>query len=263
MIKYRAFYVATTIVIVLLIVQTTPAQRGPRRNPQRPPTARAPAKKTATPSDDKMRELYDFFEEAVKSATKSEREKKTVTLPSDDKMRGLYMDFFKEAVRLATKYERENKPEKARQVYADMTKLFPDYKKAREKLAELEEKEATADRKTITISANERWQDTGIRVIAGKPLRISCVGTWTVNFSHNIDANGVELAAGQRSFKLGSLIGAIFESKDKKPTPFAIGSQTELRPSQSGRLILQMHDVDHADNRGRIRVTIQGTFDRL
>ncbi len=235
MIKYRAIHItaiAATITIVLMIVQSTAAQRGPRRNSKRPAAAGGASKKPAT-------------------------------LPGDDKMLNLYMEFFQASVKLATKYERENKPEKARQVYTDMRKLFPSYKKAQEKLAEYEAKEATADRKTITISANLPWQDTGIRVIAGKPLRISCEGTWTIKFDHKVDANGMKPAEGQGSFKLGSLVGAIFQSKEKKPQPFAIGGKAELRPSQSGRLLLQMQDVDHADNQGRIRVTIQGTFERI
>jgi hypothetical protein len=50
------------------------------------------------------------------------------------------------------------------------------------------------------------------------------------------------------------------EAEKKKPKPFFIGHQADLFAKISGRLYLRMYDSDTADNVGKIRVDISGTF---
>lgn len=244
MLKSRAFQLAAAAVaafsLSLLIVETTVAQRGPGRGP-----GRGPAQPGRGPG------------------AREEAEAPKTILPEDEKMRELYLDFFAEAKKLAEQYERENKPDKAREVYSDLSRMFPSYKQAEQKLAELDEREATADRKTVTIAGNVRWQDTGIMVTEGKPLRFSTDGRWHMKLDVDVDGNG--LASNDElvpSARLGSLVGQIIVGKGEKPVTFAIGKEAEIRPSVSGRLMLQMNDADLSDNGGRLTVIIQGTFKR-
>jgi hypothetical protein len=199
-------------------------------------------------------------------------------LPNDEKLVDLYIKFVKDAEKIAQDYERQGKPEKARGVYEEILKLVPEYKPARTKLDDLKKKEATAERKSIELSAKGGWQDTGVWALAGKPLSIVANGNWSaelrVKFQGNAD--GLELPEEFRNNPFGSLIGMIVPppSKDKdngktkaaaKKQPnetFAVGQKREFTPTESGKLMLKMNAPDSADPQGRIRVEIMGTFER-
>ncbi|MEX0641882.1 MAG: tetratricopeptide repeat protein [Pirellulales bacterium] len=186
------------------------------------------------------------------------------SLPQDEKIKDLYLAFVHDAERIARDYERQNKPDQARAVYQEILKLFPNYPPAKKKLDEFQEKELTADKKTVEVSANKAWQDTGITVIPGKPLKFTATGSWTVKVSQQVGPDGLPL----RDFNLGSLVGVVMpprNPKEKEPpklTPFRIGPSQEYTAGQSGQLMLRMYDAEPDDNSGKIRVEIQGTFER-
>jgi len=199
-------------------------------------------------------------------------------LPSDEKLVDLYIKFVKDAEKIAQDYERQGKPEKARAVYEEILKLVPEYKPAKAKLDDLKKKEATAERKSIELSAKGGWQDTGVWAVAGKPLSIVAHGNWSaelkVKFQGNAD--GLELPEQFRNIPFGSLVGIIVPppSKDKdnnktkagekkrEHETFAVGQKRDLTPTESGKLMLRMNAPDSADPQGRIRVEIMGTFER-
>ncbi|HEX4149670.1 MAG TPA: hypothetical protein VHY20_11815, partial [Pirellulales bacterium] len=164
------------------------------------------------------------------------------------------------------------------------------------------------------------WQDTGVDLIAGKPVMIRSDGKWRLNMHYPVGGDGLEIPEELRKFNLGSLIGIVVppgespsskpqapkestaaseppadqqaaegdnangaaaegaasdkpaeaagdaapeaakEEEDKTPKPFFIGRQADLFAKTSGRLYLRMYDADAADNVGKIRVDINGTF---
>jgi hypothetical protein len=230
--NYNAFRIVTTTVVALVLVQAIEAQPRPRNQGPR------------TQGDGG-------------GGTPAGRE-----LPKDEKLVQLYANFVRDAEKIAQDYERQNKIDEARAVYQEIQRLVPQYRVAQQKLEEFRKQEETADRKQLDISADKGWQDTGVYAVAGKPLTIKATGTWTFSLSHNVSPDGIELPADLRSFSLGSLIGVIVDSESEQQRPFLIGSSQSLVPSQSGRLMLRMYDTDPTDNSGRLRVEIQGTFER-
>lgn len=200
-------------------------------------------------------------------------------LPSDERLLTLHRDFVKKAETLAKEYEGDKDWGKARTVYEEILKLVPQYAPASAKLAEMIAKESTAKLATFTVKADGGWQDTGIDLIAGKPVQLSASGTWTFLLEVETNAQGLTIPEELRDFPLGCLIGYIaspgVDPKDAKPAdrttakaadkmtakPFVVSGEP-LQVEQSGRLYLRMYDTDPSDNKGVLKVEIRGTFDK-
>lgn len=183
-------------------------------------------------------------------------------LPNDKRLLALHLEFVKKAEKLAAEYEHNKQTDKAAAVYGEILKLVPAYPKAKQMVEAYQAKENTADRVAVDVKANEAWQDTGVRLIAGKPFHIKASGTWTINMSHVVAADGMEIPKELRAFKLGSLIGVIGAGDPKKAKPFAIGGDFHQVADQSGPLLVRMHDSDPSDNAGKLKLDIVGRFDK-
>lgn len=206
-----------------------------------------------------------------------EDEAPEVQLPSDPRLLDLHRDFVRKADRLAMEYEKAGEYEKARDVYVEVLRLVPNYPPAMEKLQRIHEQESTAERVVLDVFADRPWQDTGVIVIEGKPVRIEARGEWTFRMIYKLPAEGMEIPEKLRDFNLGALVGVIepLESRTKRDRdkdededdeedealqPFLIGSKYEFDAPVSGRLLLRMYDSDPSDNAGKISVEIKGTF---
>jgi len=183
-------------------------------------------------------------------------------LPNDQRLLALHRDFVNRAIGLAAEYERARQHEKAAAVYGEILKLVPAHAKAREMLDKIREHDAGANRTVFTVHANRDWQDTGIRVEAGKPFRLAATGKWTFNMKHELGPEGMDIPEVLRDFKLGSLIGVIGGGDPKKIKPFYIGAGTEMVAGESGPLLVRMHDSDTSDNLGRITLEMSGQLER-
>lgn len=187
--------------------------------------------------------------------------------PADTKLLALQKDFVLKAEQLAKDYERSKQPEKARLVAEEILKIAPRYAGALEIIRDIREKEANAEDVTLDIDAKKGWQDTGVTLIPGKPVRITASGSWQLKMDHKLSAEGMELPRELRDFKLGSLVGIVDTGvpvdpkggKDR-PRPFMVGESKEFTADASGRLLLRMYDTDERDNDGKLSVKIQGTF---
>ncbi len=181
--------------------------------------------------------------------------------PPDKRLTALHAEFIKKAEKLAGEYERAKQPDRAVAVYQEILKLVPDEPQARQRLDRLRQFEASAGRKIFEVKANGDWQDTGVRVIAGKTLKLAASGTWTLNMSTDLGPDGMEMPKVLKDLKLGSLVGTIEDPTAKELKPFAIGSAKDLTSEQSGPLLVRMHDPDPSDNRGALTLEITGRFD--
>ncbi len=179
----------------------------------------------------------------------------------DKRLSALHLDFIKKAEKLASEYERAKQPDRAVAVYQEILKLVPDEPRAKQRLDRLRQFEATAGRKVFEVQANRDWQDTGVRVIAGKPLKLAASGTWTLNLSSELGPTGLEMPKVLKDFNLGSLVGMIDDPTAKEAKPFVIGAAKDLNVEQSGPLLVRMHDPDTSDNRGALMLEITGRFD--
>ena len=87
-----------------------------------------------------------------------------------------------------------------------------------ERLQRIHEQESTAERVVLDVFADRPWQDTGVIVIEGKPVRIEARGEWTFRMIYKLPAEGMEIPEKLRDFNLGALVGVIepLESRTKR-----------------------------------------------
>jgi hypothetical protein len=191
-------------------------------------------------------------------------------LPADEKLMGLYLNFVRDAEKLAKDYEIAGKVEEARGVYNEILKFAPNYKPAKDKLEQFKEKEATADKKSIDIHANQGWQETGIQTIPGKALKITATGTWTCKVNQEVGPEGLQVSEELKDCAIGSLVGVVVsqekdssgKAKEVKLQPFSVGTELQYTPSTAGKLMFRIYDLKTADNTGKLKVEVMGTFDR-
>lgn len=184
-----------------------------------------------------------------------------VVLPSDEKLLELHKAFVVGAEKLAAEYEKANQTEKARACYSEILRLVPTYTPAQSKMAEIRVKEESANRKPFDVFANKGWQDTGINVLAGKPVSIKAAGSWTMKMEYTLPPDGIEIPKELRDFPLGALVGKVMTAPDDEEAKvFLIGSSTKFTAEKDGRLVLRIYDSDPADNNGKMSTMIEGTF---
>lgn len=230
--RVYVFIVVGVVAIPCLLWGQNPGRRGPAQPP-----------KQQTPNN------------------KKDEKAEARPLPKDPKLLAFHHDFVKKVEKLAADYERGDQAEKARACYEEILKLVPEYGPAKEKLGRLLERELTAERKVMDVHANREWQDTGVIVVPGKPVRIAARGTWTFKLSHELSPKGMQIPKELRDFDLGALVGIIVTNqKPDELKPFLIGDGIELVGEQPGRLLLRMYDTDPSDNIGKISVEITGTY---
>jgi len=182
-------------------------------------------------------------------------------LPDDPRLIEMHKTFVLGVEKLATEYERTNQIDKARSCYEEILRLVPTYTPATEKLAGIQQREATAERRSMDVYANKGWQDAGLNIVAGKPVSVKSSGIWTMKMTYNLPPDGIEIPKELRDYPLGALVGKIGTSPtDEEGKVFLIGSSTSIIADRDGRLFLRMYDSDPEDNIGKLTVSIEGTF---
>lgn len=198
-------------------------------------------------------------QEKGKGKRDEEEASKTRPLPDDKRLLSLHLDFVKKAEQLGREYETDKEWGKARAVYEEILKLVPQYKPASDRLAEMLAHEATAKTATVMVKADEGWQDSGIELVAGKPVTLAVSGTWTFRLEAVTNSDGLVIPKELRDFNPGCLVGMIPEP-DGKAKPFMIGPGKQFLAEKNGRLFMRMYDTDPSDNLGSLKVEIRGTF---
>lgn len=200
---------------------------------------------------DKSKTGKDKADEAPKAVARP--------LPDDKRLLALHLEFVKKAEQLGKEYETDKEWGKARAVYEEILKLVPQYKPAADRLAEMINHEAIAKSATVTVKADDGWQDTGLDLVAGKPVTMVASGTWTFHLQVETNADGLTIPKELRDFNPGCLIGMVPEP-DGKAKPFIVGPAKQFLAEKSGRLFLRMYDTDPRDNAGQLKVEVKGTF---
>lgn len=183
-------------------------------------------------------------------------------LPSDKRLLAIHLKFVKEAETLAMEYERDKDWDKAKDAYREILKLVPQYTAARSKLEAILQREATANSAQFSVQADAGWQDTGIRVIAGKPVAIRATGTWIFTLTAELGPDGMQVPKELREYNLGSLVGVVDTGEPQESKPFVIGAEHEFVPEKSGKLFVSMYDNNPKDNKGFLKMEFLGTFDK-
>lgn len=184
-------------------------------------------------------------------------------LAADPKIQKIQRTAVIDLAKLAQDYEKKNDTEGARQCYEYILRVVPNHPGAKEALDRIHGAELTKERKTVRVKATEGWQDTGINVIADRPLTIRAEGTWTFRMEQELDAEGMAIPEDLKDFNLGCLVGKIVAPGDTEDSkPFMIGKEEEITPEKPGRLYLRMYDYNPTDNKGLLSVELQGTFEK-
>ncbi|RIK72860.1 MAG: hypothetical protein DCC68_25825 [Planctomycetota bacterium] len=130
----------------------------------------------------------------------------------------------------------------------------------------------SAGLKTMAVAADRGWQNTGVRLIAGKKYQLSASGRFQVASAPRpwmSEANGVSIRY-YRERPLGMLLAAVRPDGDGALpldggtpsallSPISIGLAAELAPAQSGTLYFKINDSagELHDNQGSLSVSIQ------
>ncbi len=229
------------VVLMLMFCFTVAAVSAQRRGSKRGPKSTAAGKASATEGEDSQESEGG--------------------ISSDPRLAKLQKEFLIETVRLAQDYEKKQDTDRARSCYEQILRVVPHHPGAEEALEKIHATELTADRKQVRVNATEGPQNTGIEVIANRPITIHAEGSWTFRMQHELGPDGMKIPDELREYDLGSLVGMIHTGQDPKDVkPFFVGKDAEITPDQSGRLFLFMWDTDWKDNAGRLNVEIRGTF---
>lgn len=116
--------------------------------------------------------------------------------------------------------------------------------------------------KALIVKGTDVWLDTGIEIDAGEHVLITATGTWKNDGkpeTYAVTADGFETyknaGACIPDANFASLIGRI----GSDGTPFFVGSNFDQMATNSGKLFLQMNDVEglFGDNVGELNVTVE------
>jgi len=193
---------------------------------------------------------------------KKDKEPEYPPLPTDKRLLALHQKFVNDAEKLAGEYEKGRDLDRAKSVYEEILKLVPQYESARAKLEAIKSKEASAERALFTVKANLGWQDTGIKVIEGKPIAIRAAGTWTYTLEADLNAEGMSIPEELKDFNLGCLIGAVDTGNREDFKPFVIGAEKSFVAEKPGKLYVRMYDIEPKDNDGFLKLEFMGSFDK-
>ena len=124
----------------------------------------------------------------------------------------------------------------------------------------------TGGARAVTVSAAQRWTDTGLEVAAGDVVSFSTAGTVNLGDDHPVGPEGDLAGAAAAPRRLlpdrpaGALIGRIGMSPDDT---FFIGAERlPFRVRTSGRLYLGVNDGDLDDDTGAFQVAVSPRAER-
>jgi hypothetical protein len=115
---------------------------------------------------------------------------------------------------------------------------------------------------SVTIEAGRGWQSSSVKLLAGKPYRITASGRYVIandGQTWPCEPGGVTIDY-HDGRPLGMLLGAIDGRADHTTLahPFSIGLGTTFTPAVSGTLYLRVNDSSARldDNRGKLIITV-------
>ncbi len=231
--------IASSILLILGLNLASPGQPG-KRPPRKPPNG------NPTNPDDPV----------------PEPPSPPAVLVADPKFQNVYNEFVSRAEKLAEEYEKTKQFDKAKASWEEIARLVPNYEKAKHMVEQYNQRETVAEKRSIDILANKDWQDTGVTVIPGKPIHITAKGTWTFTLSREITPDGIEIPKELRDYPLGALVGIIQTTDPKEMKAFVVGSEKSFVADKGGKLLLKMYHNNPIENKGKLSVDIQGTFEK-
>ncbi|MCP4147945.1 MAG: hypothetical protein GY757_09350 [bacterium] len=112
--------------------------------------------------------------------------------------------------------------------------------------------------KKVTLSANQKWVDTGITLRIGRDILFSATGSIFIDKETQVYQNG-ELTLNWNNKKSipNQPTGAIIAKIGKRGEPFYVGDdKAPFQISKKGNLFIGINDYNFTDNSGKYIVTI-------
>jgi formylglycine-generating enzyme required for sulfatase activity len=107
------------------------------------------------------------------------------------------------------------------------------------------------------VAANQPWQDSGIDVVEGEVVTLVPEGIWR-NGQAALSARGMEKAPRSRNVLPEAPFFCLLVRVGDEPAPTPVPGKQTIKPQRSGRLFLQVNDLDLEDNSGGLQVAIEG-----
>lgn len=172
--------------------------------------------------------------------------------------------FLRETVDLAKEYESIGDVDQAREMLKTVLKLQPNATVVKAKLKELEEQALSANPLSLEVDVSRGWVATNLSVIKEEPFRIQAAGTYRFLSVPAVDPAGfpekdptkADMAPG---IPCGALMGVVLV-QGKPGKPFAIGTEAEITPKESGLLFLRVNIPPGARCSGRLKVMLSGNL---
>jgi formylglycine-generating enzyme required for sulfatase activity len=110
---------------------------------------------------------------------------------------------------------------------------------------------------SFRVEANQVWQDTGVDVVEGEAVALAPKGAWRKG-QQICSAGGLEQASRERSVCQEAPPLCLLVRVGDEPTPTPVRQREVFKPRRSGRLFVQVNDLDLAANEGSLQLTITG-----
>lgn len=179
----------------------------------------------------------------------------------DTQAQKLHDEFVRDATSLADQYVSAGELEKARTMLQAIVAVSPGAQAIRAKLKQVEDQVLAANDVQIDVSAKSGWQDTNIVLQDGKTVRFTAVGSYRLELSNALGAEGFPDKDPSRdvisSLPAGALIGIVIKG-NKPGKPFLIGEGRDYTPRESGPLYVRINSPLDNKNTGKISLVISG-----
>lgn len=189
----------------------------------------------------------------------------------DKEAERLQKEFVDNLVQLADGYEAAGDLTKAETTLGKVLELDPERKEVRERLETMKNRVFDQNEVEFDVDVTRGWMNTGLKVRQNEAVRIDAEGSYKLILNANVTADGVSTEDIDRDMTrnagLGELIGVVFpppkgRQKPKPGKPFAIGSENELSPEESGMLFLRLNVPAGTKSIGSVKVKISGNIER-
>jgi hypothetical protein len=183
----------------------------------------------------------------------------------------LQKEFVDSLVTLADGYEEAGDIERAQETLSRVLELDPQRDKVQQRMETMKNLVFESNEVELEVDVARGWVATGLKVTKGDAVRISATGSYKLILNANLTADGVSTDDINRdmsgSANLGELMGVVFpppkgRQKSKPGKPFAIGSETEFSPNETGMLFLRVNIPNGTKSIGSLRVTLRGNIER-
>lgn len=171
---------------------------------------------------------------------------------------------------LSKSYEAAGNTEKASETLRQILRVNPENEAVRAKLQELGDKVFDENQRIIEVDSTKGWITTGIRVKKDEPIRVKAEGSYKFIVNADIGPEGFATGDVMRDMAdrvpAGGLMATIVpeptqRNRQPKPLPpFAVGSDDEVKPGESGFLLLRLNVPPGSKCIGKVRALISGNI---